>query len=31
VLEGLSHFAPSDDPVGFNQAILPILREAARH
>lgn len=29
-LPGLSHFAPSDDPVGFNQAILPILREAAR-
>jgi pimeloyl-ACP methyl ester carboxylesterase len=27
VLEGLSHFAPSDDPVGFNKAIMPILQE----
>ena len=31
VLDGQSHFAPSDDPVGFNRAILPILREAAQH
>jgi pimeloyl-ACP methyl ester carboxylesterase len=29
VLESLSHFAPSDDPLGFNEAILPILREIA--
>jgi pimeloyl-ACP methyl ester carboxylesterase len=26
-LEGLGHFAPCDDPVGFNGAVLPILDE----
>lgn len=27
VMEGLSHFAPSDDPVGFSREIRPILQE----
>jgi pimeloyl-ACP methyl ester carboxylesterase len=28
ILKGLGHFAPSDDPIGFGEAILPILDEA---
>jgi pimeloyl-ACP methyl ester carboxylesterase len=29
VMEGLSHFAPSDDPVGFSEEIRPVLQEIA--
>jgi pimeloyl-ACP methyl ester carboxylesterase len=28
MLPGLGHFCPSDDPVRFNAAVLPVLEEA---
>jgi len=30
MLEGLSHFAPTDDPLGFRESILPLLEQGIR-